>query len=377
METLLFLCATGIIYSYAIYPLILNLLPKAKAFTASEPAQWPSVSLIITAHNEESRISEKLQNSDQIDYPDLDIVVASDCSSDDTDNLVNDFGNKVNNRVRLVRADQHLGKEYAQLCAIKQASGDIIVFSDVATQIPEDAIKKLVSYFSDERVGAISSEDRFISDDGQIAGEGAYVKYEMWLRGVESRLAGLVGLSGSFFACRKHICDDWDIESPSDFNTALRTARKGLVAITCPDVLGYYKDLKDPNKEYQRKTRTIIRGITSIARHPDVLNIKKYGRFSFQVWSHKIMRWAVPWFMLATALLTLAQWGNSSFVNFMATGQIIFYGIAFAGWKNPKLAENTLVKLIFFFVQVNTSIADACIQYARGKRMTTWTPSKR
>ena len=373
METLLFLCATGIIYSYAIYPLILALLPKTKAFKATKPARWPTVSLIITAHNEESRIVEKLHNSSRIDYPELDIIVASDCSNDTTDNLVSDFGNQV----RLVRADQHLGKEYAQLCAVKQASGEIIVFSDVATQIPEDALKKLVSYFSDERIGAVSSEDRFNSDDGQIAGEGAYVKYEMWLRGIESRLAGLVGLSGSFFACRKHICDDWDIQSPSDFNTALRTVRKGLIAITCPDVLGYYKDLQDPSKEYQRKLRTIIRGITSIARHPDVLNMRKYGLFSFQVWSHKIMRWAVPWFMLATAVLTIVQLGDSGFVNFLAAAQIAFYGIAFAGWKSPRLGENVVVKLVFFFVQVNASIADACIQFARGKRMTVWAPSKR
>ncbi|MBA5764872.1 glycosyltransferase, partial [Vibrio sp. 404] len=83
--------------------------------------------------------------------------------------------------VRLARADERKGKEYAQLQAITIAAGEIIVFSDVATKIPADAIKKLESYFADERVGAVSSEDRFITNDDQVAGEGAYVKYEMWL----------------------------------------------------------------------------------------------------------------------------------------------------------------------------------------------------
>lgn len=375
MELLLLLSAIGIVYSYAIYPLILRTLKQNPPFTPSQPAEWPSVSIIITAHNEESRILEKLHNSAEIDYPTdrLEIIVASDCSTDATDSLVSNFGGNV----KLVRADQHLGKEYAQLCAIKTATGDIIVFSDVATKIPADAIKKMISYFSDPRVGAVSSEDRFISDDGSIAGEGAYVKYEMWLRSLESRLAGLVGLSGSFFACRKNVCDGWDTQSPSDFNTALRSARLGLFAISCPDVLGYYKDIKDPNKEYQRKVRTVIRGITSIARHPDALDIRQQGLFAFQVWSHKIMRWAVPWFMLLTALLTLMTLGDSVFANLMATGQIVVYGLAFAGWKIPAARENTLIKLIFFFVQVNLSIADACVQFARGKRMTVWTPSKR
>ncbi|CBL44146.1 Glycosyl transferase, group 2 [gamma proteobacterium HdN1] len=375
MNLLLLLSALGVVYSYAFYPLILRLFREGEPFVPSTPAAWPKASIIVTAHNEEHRIREKLENALAIDYPadQIEIIVASDCSTDQTDAIVESFGGNI----RLVRADQHLGKEYAQLCAIREARGEILIFSDVATQIPTDAIQKMVSYFSDPRVGAVSSEDRFISDDGKVAGEGAYVKYEMWLRALESRRAGLVGLSGSFFACRKEICEGWDTQSPSDFNTALRTARAGLSAISCPDVLGYYKDIKDPNKEYQRKVRTVIRGITSISRHPDVLDIGEHGLFSFQVWSHKIMRWAVPWFMLLTSLFTLIGLGHSPLANLFALGQVIFYGIAFVGWKIPSARDHTLVRLIFFFVQVNLSIADACIQFARGKRMTVWTPSKR
>lgn len=373
MNLLLFILCLGVIYSYALYPLILSRFNKSKPFIPQEPESWPSISLIITAHNEESRIEAKLQNSLAIDYPHerLEIIVASDCSSDATDDIASNF----DPRIKLVRADQHLGKEYAQLCAIQQASGEIIVFSDVATQIPDDAIRKMISYFSDDRVGAVSSEDRFISEDGNIAGEGVYVKYEMWLRSMESRLAGLVGLSGSFFACRKAICDGWDTQSPSDFNTALRTAKNGLVAISCPDVLGYYKDIADPDKEYQRKVRTVIRGITSIARHKEVLNIHQYGLFSFQVWSHKVMRWAVPWFMLAVLVVSFLS--SSAFAKLVFWMQVPIYALAIIGWKAPKYRDNSLIKIIFFFFQVNFAIAEACIKYFSGTRMSVWTPSKR
>lgn len=373
MNLLLFILCLGVIYSYAIYPFLLNSLTKSAPFKPEEPVQWPSVSLIITAHNEEARIKDKLSNSLEIDYPHdhLELIVASDCSSDATDEIASTF----DSRIKLVRADQHLGKEYAQLCAIQQASGEIIVFSDVATQIPGDAIKKMVSYFSDARVGAVSSEDRFISEEGKIAGEGAYVKYEMWLRSLESRLAGLVGLSGSFFACRKEVCEGWDTESPSDFNTALRTAKNGMVAISCPDVLGYYKDISDPDKEYQRKVRTVIRGITSIARHKEVLNINQYGLFSFQVWSHKVMRWAVPWFMLAVLLLSF--FGSSAFAKLVFWLQVPVYLAAVIGWKMPQHRDNSAIKIIFFFFQVNIAIAEACIKFFTGTRMTVWTPSKR
>jgi hypothetical protein len=276
-----------------------------------------------------------------------------------------------------VRADQRKGKEYAQLCAIREAGGEILVFSDVATRIPEDAFQLLARQFIDKQVGALSSEDRFISNDGRIVGEGAYVKYEMWLRRLESDRAGLVGLSGSFFAARSEVCKQWDIYSPSDFNTALNCAKQGLVAITCSEVVGIYRDVKDPGLEYRRKIRTVIRGITAIARHPEVLNPVRMGWFAFQVWSHKIMRWGVPWFMLLFAGLTLLLQGQGTIYLLALVAQIAFYALALAGWLSGRMRENTLVRIVFFFVQTNLALAQATVSFLFGKRMTVWTPSRR
>ena len=175
------------------------------------------------------------------------------------------------------------------MCAIRDAGGDILVFSDVSTCIPADALLTLAAQFEDPRIGALSSEDRFISNDGSVVGEGAYVKYEMWLRRLESDRAGLVGLSGSFFAARREVCEEWDIFSPSDFNTALNCAKKGLVAITCSEVIGIYSDVKDPALEYRRKIRTVVRGMTAITRHPEMLNPLRMGLFAFQVWNDKML----------------------------------------------------------------------------------------
>ena len=187
-------------YSYFLYPLVLKFIPARKNWVAIEMRDmaYPALSLIITVHNEEERIHEKLENTLLIDYPKdlLEIIVASDCSSDSTDSIVGSFRDK---GVRLVRADEHKGKEYAQLCAIREAGGDILVFSDVATRIPADALRILALQFEDPRIGALSSEDRFISNDGRVAGEGAYVKYEMWLRRLESGQGGSGWLERFFF----------------------------------------------------------------------------------------------------------------------------------------------------------------------------------
>lgn len=364
------------IYSYFLYPLVLavRVSLQSRNAAATFTSELPRLSLIVTAYNEQVRIREKIENSLAIDYPRLEIIIASDCSTDDTENIVAEYSGR---GVKLVRADQRLGKENAQRCAIEQASGDVVVFSDVATQIPTDALRKLAAYFADPKIGAVSSEDRFVSQDGAIAGEGAYVRYEMWLRRIESELAGLVGLSGSFFAARKTICAAWDIHCPSDFNTALNCARAGYRAVTAPDVLGYYKDLADPRKEYQRKVRTVLRGITAVARHPDVLSFASFRWFAAQVWSHKILRWGVPWFLLGLLLATFAAVSFGGIYVLALLAQLAFYGVVIAAHFNAPLREHGIVRIIYFFVQSNIAIADACVQYLLGKRMTTWQPSAR
>lgn len=363
------------IYSYFIYPIALRVLSRNSAVREfAPPSELPSLTLIVTAYNESKRIRNKIENSLAVDYPNLEIVVASDCSSDDTDEIVKEYAMR---GVKLVRAADRLGKENAQWTAIQAATGDVLVFSDVATEIPADALLKLAHYFLDPSVGAISSEDRFVTQGGSVAGEGAYVKYEMWLRRMESAAAGLVGLSGSFFAARKMVCQTWDIHSPSDFNTALNCRRQGYRAVTAPDVLGFYKDLKDPQKEYQRKVRTVLRGITAIARHPDVLSLNKYGLFAFQVWSHKIMRWSVPWFLVLLLICSASLASTHWFFVGALMAQLAFYALALAAHLSEQLKRHALIKIIYFFVQVNIGIADATVRFLSGKRMTTWQPSAR
>lgn len=372
--------AVAAIYSYFIYPILLKILvvflSKKINSAAHVPAVPLSMTLIVTAYNEELRIREKIENSLALrfDAQRLELIVASDCSEDSTDSIVREYQDR---GVRLVRADERLGKENAQLAAIREARGDVLVFSDVATQIPSDALVLLESYFLDPAIGAVSSEDRFISQGGSVAGEGAYVKYEMWLRKLESQLSGLIGLSGSFFAARKSVCQEWDIHCPSDFNTALNTAKAGLRSVSAPDVLGYYQDLKDTSKEYQRKVRTVIRGMTGLSRHKEVMNFSVFGVFSFQVISHKLMRWLAPWFFIALFIVS-ALVARDGFIYALAfVGQLFFYGIAVLAHFLPQLRDISVVKIIYFFIQVNIALLDASIKFLSGKRMTTWKPSAR
>src|SRR5262249_49743273 len=152
----------------------------------------PKVSFIITAYNEEKRIHKKLLNTLQQDYPreSLEVVVASDCSTDGTDELVRSFASS---GVRLVRLNTKGGKEAAQEQAVESTSGEILVFSDTATMLGPTAITTIIRNFADPTVGCVSSVDRFIDVDETVSGEGAYVRYEMLLRQLETRVNTLVG----------------------------------------------------------------------------------------------------------------------------------------------------------------------------------------
>ena len=367
----------GVMFSYFIYPLTLLILPKNRARgRVLHDAGLPSVSLIITAYNESARIRGKLDNALALDYPAdrFEVIVASDMSTDDTDDIVTTYADL---GVRLVGAEQRLGKEYAQSLAIQAARGDILVFSDVATNMPADSVRRLAANFADPGIGAVSSEDRFVSADGSLVGEGAYVKYEMWLRGLESRVNSLVGLSGSFFAARREVCGEWDIHVPSDFSTALNCVRMGLVAVSDPAVLGYYQDVKDPQREYQRKLRTIIRGLAGLWHRREVLNPFRFGLFAFQVWGHKVMRWLVPWFMLLLYGGACVLLGEGWVYQAVFGAETIFFLLVIAATLLPSLRARLLFKIPFYFAQVNLAIAHATVLFLLGRRITVWQPSQR
>ena len=373
MKWLFWICVFGCLYSYAIYPLLLSLMPKRRQ-ALGESKDTPKVSLVIACRNEAKRLRHKLENALQIDYPNIEIMVASDASDDGSDPLVLEFAQR---GVRLVRSPERRGKEYAQGLAIAQAQGDIIVFSDAGTDLPPDSIGFIADRFRDTSVGAVSSEDLFIGSDGKLAGEGAYVRYEMWLRRLESERAGLVGMSGSFFAVRRSVLTKWDATIPSDFACALLTVQAGKVAVSDPRVRGIYSDIKDPSKEYQRKVRTAIRGMTGLARLAQVLNPLRYGRFAFQVWSHKVMRWLVPWFLLGTLISSAALHQAGGIYRLVLWVQVVGYALIALAHSATRFRDIGPVRIAYYFFQANLALADAAVQFAAGKRVVVWNPSVR
>ena len=387
-----------IFYAYFGYPLCLLVISIFKRSNHQDfyelsaiSHQLPSVSFIITAYNEEQRISQKIENTINQDYPKekLEIIIASDCSSDKTDEIVRSFHDK---GIKLVRAPERKGKENAQKHAVDTASGEILVFSDVATILRPNAISNIVKNFNDSTIGCVSSEDKFIDKDGNVSGEGAYVKYEMFLRKLESKVNTLVGLSGSFFAARRDVCKNWAIDLQSDFNTLLNSIKLGLKGISDPNSIGYYQNIADEKKEFNRKVRTVLRGISVLMRNLSLLNPVKYGLFSWQLFSHKLCRWFVPFFLIIAFISNAVIMFSSIFFAFTFFLQLGFYLLAYIynrqGKRQALSAKSyelraisyqlsAFSKLCYFFITVNLSILVAWWKYIKGERATFWEPSKR
>lgn len=367
------------VYSYFGYPLLLLMLPSRRSAPRASHrfAEKPSVTLIITAHNEAARIRAKIENVLMLPaYPgELEFIVASDASTDGTDDIVREFQDR---GVRLLSNPHHDGKEAAQALAIEAARGDILVFSDVATRMEGDVFSRIAAHFADPAVGALSSTDQFITRDGKPAGEGAYVRYEMFLRRQESRVNSLIGLSGSFFAARREVCrKHWATTIPSDFMTAVNCARLGYVAISADDVVGFYADLKDPGKEYRRKVRTVGRGMRALAETPEILNPFRYGMFAIQIWSHKIMRWLAPWLLLAFLGVNFAIAGRHWTLAIALAAQLSFYAVVTLGALLNATRRTALVRIPYYFAVANLAVMHAACDFVRGRAIVTWTPSER
>jgi cellulose synthase/poly-beta-1,6-N-acetylglucosamine synthase-like glycosyltransferase len=371
----LFWVALGLVaYTYAGYPLVLWLLGRRRSRDVAGTGLAPAVSIVIAARNEADKIRRKIEHTLALDYPAdrLEILVASDASDDGTDAIVEEYAER---RVRLVRAPQRNGKEHAQSLAIAVASGDIIVFTDAATLLEPQALRSLVRSFDDRTVGAVSTEDCLVDAAGKPTGEGLYVRYEMWVRRLESRFHSLVGLSGSCFAIRRALCQPWPTHLASDFRAALQTARAGYRSITDIAARGRFVAVSSAQAEMRRKIRTFLRGITVLMANLDLLNPLRHGRFAFQLASHKLLRFLAP-LLLLLALMASALAGDP-LLRLAFALQVAFYALGYVSGIVPRLQRLPFVRVMHFFTMVQCAMLVAWVKYAMGQQQVTWEPSRR
>lgn len=367
-------------YTYAIYPLLLSLVARRPRYLPpAEDGEFPRLSLLIAAHNEERFIARRIENALAMDYPAdrLEVVVASDGSTDRTDELVRACGDP---RVKLLPLDPRRGKAVALNTALPGLSGTIVALSDANTFYEPDAARKLVRWLKNESLGAAVGKLILTDPQGARNVDGAYWKYETFLKVRESRLGALLGANGAIYAIRK---DDYvpiaDNTIVDDFVIPLLIARQtGKKVIYDTEAVAFEETPETIGSEFRRRSRIGAGGFQAIGMLWPLLNPTR-GWIAWTFLSHKVLRWAVPFLLILMfgASAILAASGERTYQALLAL-QIAFYALSFGAAFTP--AEGKIFRALrvsTMFVAMNLALLAGFWRWLRGLNSGTWARTAR
>ena len=368
-----------IIYSYIFYPLILWIAAKFyKQEDAPVPSVLPKVSIVIAAYNEEKVIKSRIENCLALDYPlgNLDIMIVSDGSDDKTNSIVQNFETR---GVRLFGFKERRGKVNVLNETIPRSKHDIIVLSDANTMFARDAIKKLVRHFAHPKVGCVCGALQFINAEGSRTGdlEGFYWKYESMLKKMEGARGALLGANGAIFAIRKNLFEPCPPDTiVEDFVLPMRILQKGFRVMYDPWANATEESTKHIIQEKQRRVRIGAGDYQALCLLWPMLNpFRGFPAFAF--WSHKVLRWLAPFFLIGAFLTNLILVHETPYQIFFLL-QCIFYGCAIIGqalsWSGIKIK---FFNLCYYFVSMNLALLLGFIKFVTNTQKVTWKRTER
>ncbi len=308
LEVVFWLCAGLLAYTHLGYPLVLALLARVRPHSPTPTATGalPVVSLIVAAYDEEDVIANKVANARALDYPAelLEVIVASDGSSDRTADLANSAG------ADIVLDLPRSGKIGAQNAAVERAGGDVLAFSDANAIWTPGALRELVAPFADARVAYVCGQVRFAEQGGSNQ-EGVYWRYEMAIRTLESRLGGVTAGNGAIYAVR---ADDYIAlhgAASHDLSFPFMLAKRGRRAVYAPAAVAEEKMVASTEGEFARKRR-MMRGIFDEVIRDGMLSPRGYRPiYAFEIASHRALRYASPPLHLVALAANIALVGES------------------------------------------------------------------
>lgn len=257
------------------------------------------LTVLITVHNEATQIRQKIANVVDTDFPAdrLEVLVASDCSTDGSDDLVISYGDP---RVHCFRSDVRGGKTATQNEAMKCTHGDIIVLTDAGTRFDKQFLTHIAAPFSDPRIGAVDGHLLFIAEQGNglSQSQGYYWDYELRLRTLESQLGLLAVASGACLAVRKRVFVEMDPSVGEDCIVPLDVAASGAWVVHASQALAYDQMDHSVGREIRTRVRMTARNWRGTWMRPALLNPLQYPGYAFALWSHKLLRWLSPFFLI-------------------------------------------------------------------------------
>jgi cellulose synthase/poly-beta-1,6-N-acetylglucosamine synthase-like glycosyltransferase len=370
-----------VLYSYLGYPIVLKLLSffKSARRPMNSPAGDLTVTLLISAYNEQAVIEEKILNSLSLNYPAslLEIIVVSDGSTDSTCEIVSRYANR---GVKLVHYEGRIGKTACLNYAVLDAKGEIIVFSDGNSQYDKDAIQQLMKHFADPRIGFVTGRTIYLSAKLHGISEpiGWYSKIEQWTKALESKIGSCIGADGAIFAIRKALYQPLKSVDINDFVIPLNVMKQGYLGKLENGAFCFENITNTAHAEFERQVRISNRTIRAILNHVGLLNPFRFGLLSFQLFSHKAARLLIPCFMLILFLTNFVLAIHQPLYRPFFVGQLAFYSVAWFASTWDRLKGRTgLLSVPHTFCLVNLAIFCGWIEYFKGTSYVVWAPAER
>jgi len=334
----------------------------------------PSVSVIIAAHNEEERISDRIKNFLSLDYPRhcLEVIIISDGSTDSTNEILRRYEKGV---IRPVILPKRVGKALALNRGVETAKGEILVFADARQSFAPDAIRELVADFADPQIGAVSGELVLSGADCRPPEHtaGLYWHYEKWIRKTESRVDSVIGATGAIYAIRKKLF----VPLPAgtildDVMIPMRIAMAGHRVVFEKRAVAYDLPASSIEQEFQRKVRTLAGNFQILQFMPELLSPFR-NRLFVQYVSHKVTRLLAPYWLLSLFVSSLVL--GTGVYGVALWAQVAGYALALTGWllrRTPLHVPFASIALTFVMMHYASFLGLVYFLKARHRPVDVW-----
>jgi len=335
----------------------------------------PMVSVLVSALNEEEDISERIENNLCQDFPAerLEIVVASDGSTDRTAEIVRDYETRHPGRVKLIDYSVRRGKATVLNDSLPSLAGEIVVLSDANTMFARDAISNLVRWFVDGKVGVVCGKLVLVDSSSGENVDGIYWRYETFIKECEGRLGALLGSNGAIYALRRQLFVPIPTDTIiDDFVLPLLLKLKhGKQIVYDVEAIAEEETAPDVRAEFNRRARIGAGGFQSMCRLA-ILAVPVFGWTSFAFLSHKVLRWLCPFLLIVSIAANLLLMRQPLY-QVTLTFQVAFYVFAFIGMfmRGNNIAART-IRLTTMFTSMNLALAVGFWRWISGKQRGTW-----
>jgi cellulose synthase/poly-beta-1,6-N-acetylglucosamine synthase-like glycosyltransferase len=374
-----FWTSTGALaWVYGGYPVAAGVLGRLRPVVLWAASPPPTLTVAIAVHDEADHIAERIADALAQAGPGaplIEVLVGSDGSTDATEAIVAALAER-DPRVRVLGLPRR-GQTATQAAMFAVAQGEVVVLTDAETRFAPGCLAALAAALRDPRVGCVTGRLEWRDEDATATSsqEGLYWRYERRVRELESRAGLLTAVTGALLAVRASAYRPVPLSASMDHLLPLYVREAGGLVVYVPEAVATDRPISGLREQLRNRTRTATRGIRANLSMVGPLAPWRRPGAALAIWSHKLLRWATPWFVVAAAATGLALGIGGQPGYLIAPGGILVaVAAAAAAHLLIRAGRHPSRPLAFArsFAVVNLAFATGWLNVVRGREIEVW-----